>query len=450
MWAYDETFYQIYTLGFCGAPRENDGRTLPRILKVTDWIPHIRKLAGAVYFCPVFSSDSHGYDTRDYRTLDCRLGTNGDFAQVCAALRREGIKVVLDGVFNHVGRGFWAFQDVRARGSASPYRDWFFLDFDRDSAYHDGFGYQDWEGHPELVRLNLESQEVSGHLLDCVDRWIREFDIDGLRLDVAYCLAPDFMRRLRAFCDSQKADFFLVGEVLHGDYNDFMSGDMLHSVTNYQAYKGIWSSLNDMNLFEIAHTLERHFAQMYVGKHPMNFVDNHDVNRIASALKNPAHLRLAYGLMFGMPGIPCVYYGSEWGAPGQMENGRDHALRPFFDRPDPNDLTEYISKLSLIHKQEIALRRGDYQKLFLTNRQFVFQRTWEDQRILVAINADSQPCRISWDIQAGEAARDLISGPSGGSPPGSGSPGGQGQNISGGCTLEPYGIHYWKLVPLIG
>jgi glycosidase len=431
MWAYDETFYQIYTLGFCGAPGENDGQTLPRIRKVLDWIPHIRRLAGAVYFCPVFSSDSHGYDTRDYRALDCRLGTNDDFAQVCAALRGAGIKVVLDGVFNHVGRGFWAFQDVRAQGAASPYKDWFFLDFDRDSPYHDGFGYQDWEGHPELVRLNQRNEAVVRHLLDSVAGWVREFGIDGLRLDVAYCLDPDFIRRLRAFCDSLKPEFFLVGEVLHGDYNNYLSGDMLHSVTNYQAYKGVWSSLNDLNMFEIAHTLERHFVQMYPGKHLLSFVDNHDVSRIASVLRNPAHLRLAYGLMFGMPGIPCVYYGSEWGVPGQMENGRDNALRPFFDRPDPNDLTEYIVKLSEIHKQEATLRHGDYQKLFLTNRQFVFQRAWEARQILVAVNADDQPYQIRWDFHTEGDAYDLISG--------------QNQNISGECVLDPCRVYYWSI-----
>jgi glycosidase len=445
MWAYDETFYQIYTLGFCGAPGRNDGQTRPRVLKALDWIPHIRRLAGAVYFCPVFSSDSHGYDTRDYRTVDCRLGTNADFARVTGALHDAGIKVVLDGVFNHVGRGFWAFQDVRAHGSASPYRDWFLLDFDRDSPYRDGFGYQDWEGHPELVKLNLRNEDVIGHLLDSVAGWIREFGIDGLRLDVAYSLDPGFMRRLRAFCDGAKADFFLVGEALHGDYNDYISGDMLHSVTNYQAYKGIWSSLNDLNLFEIAHTLERHFVQMYPGKHLLSFVDNHDVSRIASILRDPAHLRLAYGLMFGIPGVPCVYYGSEWGASGQIENGRDDALRLFFEQPNPNDLTEYISTLSEIRKQETALRHGDYQKVFLTNRQFAFRRTWEDQTVLVAVNADSQPYEARWAFQPegseGEGAEggakpkseafDLISG--------------QSRDISGGCVLEPYSVYYWKM-----
>lgn len=113
MWAYESVFYQIYPLGFCGAPFENDSKEESRILKVIDWIPHIKKLgANAIYFSPVFDSDTHGYNTRDYRKIDCRLGTNEDFAKVCKELHENGIKVVLDGVFNHVGRGFWAFQDV--------------------------------------------------------------------------------------------------------------------------------------------------------------------------------------------------------------------------------------------------------------------------------------------------------------------------------------------------
>ena len=113
MWAYESVFYQIYPLGFCGAPYENDGALKHRILKVNDWIPHLVKLGiNAVYFSPVFESDTHGYNTRDFRKIDVRLGTNEDFAQVCRNLHEAGIHVVLDGVFNHVGRGFWAFQDV--------------------------------------------------------------------------------------------------------------------------------------------------------------------------------------------------------------------------------------------------------------------------------------------------------------------------------------------------
>ena len=187
MWAYESVFYQIYPLGFTGAPFENDGQTCHRILKVIDWIPHIKKLgANAIYFSPVFESDTHGYNTRDYRRIDCRLGTNDDFKEVCRQLHNSGIRVVLDGVFNHVGRGFFAFQDVLQKRWDSPYKDWFHIDFNGNSGYNDGLWYEGWEGHYDLVKLNLRNEEVISHLFDCIGSWINEFDIDGLRLDVAY------------------------------------------------------------------------------------------------------------------------------------------------------------------------------------------------------------------------------------------------------------------------
>ena len=116
MWYEESVFYQIYPLGFCGAPFENDSILTHRILKVLDWIPHMKKLGiNAIYFSPVFESDTHGYNTRDYGLIDTRLGTNDDFKKVVDSLHKEDIKVVLDGVFNHVGRGFWAFKDVQEK-----------------------------------------------------------------------------------------------------------------------------------------------------------------------------------------------------------------------------------------------------------------------------------------------------------------------------------------------
>ena len=217
MWAYESVFYQIYPLGFCGAPFENDGKQEDRILKVIDWIPHIVKLgANAIYFSPIFESDTHGYNTRDYTKIDCRLGSNEDFKQVCDKLHDAGIKVVLDGVFNHVGRGFFAFQDVLQNREGSRYRDWFHIDFGGNSNYNDGLWYEGWEGNYDLVKLNLRNEEVVQHIFAAVKGWVEEFDIDGLRLDVAYCLDHDFLRRLRQFTDSLKEEFFIVGETLRG------------------------------------------------------------------------------------------------------------------------------------------------------------------------------------------------------------------------------------------
>ena len=360
MWAYESTFYQIYPLGFCGAPFENDGILEHRILKVNEWIPHIKKLGmNAIYFSPVFESDTHGYNTRDYTKIDCRLGTNDDFRQVVENCHKAGIKVIIDGVFNHVGRGFWAFQDVLEKRWDSPYKDWFHISFDGNSNYNDGLWYEGWEGNYDLVKLNLRNPAVADHIMDCVKGWIDEFDIDGLRLDVAYCLDHDFLRRLRSHCDGLKADFFLLGELLHGDYNQFVNDGMLHSCTNYKCYKGIYSSFNSMNMFEIVHTLLRQFGPEdwteNRGKHLLSFVDNHDVTRIASILTNEKHLPLVYAMAYGMPGIPCVYYGSEWGAKAEKSQG-DPALRACFEKPEWNELCDFIAKLGEAKKNSNAFR----------------------------------------------------------------------------------------------
>ena len=316
--------YHIYPLGFCGCPKTNDysENTENRLKKIEDAIPHIKEMGfNAIYFGPVFQSVAHGYDTVDYTKIDSRLGTNADFAALCKKLHENGIKIILDGVFNHVGRDFTKFVEVR--NGNNSYRDWFHIN-DGNSCYNDGFWYEGWEGNYDLVKLNLRNEDVIQHIFSAIKGWVDEFDIDGLRLDVAYCLDHDFIRRLREFCDSLKPDFFLVGETLHGDYNQIMNDAMLHSVTNYECYKGLYSSFNSMNMFEINHSLLRQFGPeqwtLYKGKHLLSFVDNHDVTRVASILTNEKHLPLIYAIAFGMPGIPCVYYGSEWGEKAKKED----------------------------------------------------------------------------------------------------------------------------------
>lgn len=434
MWAYESVFYQIYPLGFCGAPFENDGKQENRILKVIEWIPHIVKLgANAIYFSPVFESDTHGYNTRDYTKIDCRLGSNEDFKKVCDKLHDAGIKVVLDGVFNHVGRGFFAFQDVLQNREGSKYRDWFHIDFSGNSNYNDGLWYEGWEGNYDLVKLNLRNEEVVQHIFTAVKGWVEEFDIDGLRLDVAYCLDHDFLRRLRQLTDSLKEEFFIVGETLHGDYNQWMNDAMCHSVTNYECYKGLYSSFNSMNMFEICHSLARQFGPenwtLYKGKHLLSFVDNHDVTRIASNLENEKHLPLIYALTFGMPGIPCVYYGSEWGAKALKSEG-DPALRVSYDKPEYGELAEWISKLAEAKKNSKALNYGDYHNVVLTNHQCIFERACEDERVLVAVNASDQSYTAHFDAGCG-MAQDLISG--------------EPHDFGGGSELPPYSAAYWKM-----
>ena len=433
MWAYESVFYQIYPLGFCGAPFENDGVEKSRILKVKEWIPHIRGIgADAIYFSPVFESDTHGYNTRDFRKIDCRLGSNEDFAEVCRSLHEAGIRVVLDGVFNHVGRGFWAFQDVLKNRENSPYLNWFHINLGGNSNYNDGLWYEGWEGNYDLVKLNLKNEEVVNHILESVRFWVETFDIDGLRLDVAYLLDHDFVRRLRSFCDGLKKDFFLVGEILHGDYKTLVNDQMLHSCTNYECYKGLYSSFNSMNLFEINHSLLRQFGPegwtLYKGLHLMTFVDNHDVSRVASILTNEKHLPLIYALAFGMPGIPCIYYGSEWGAKGNKSDG-DPALRPSFEEPVENELTEFVGKLYAAKKGSKALNYGGFRSVVLTNKQCIFERAVEGERVLVAINADSEPYTAHFDAGCGMAV-DLITG--------------REHDFGGGSELPPCSAFFWR------
>jgi len=275
-------FYQIYPLGLLGAPGDNDFNSapVPRLNKLHGWIPHLNCLGiNAIYMCPVFESSHHGYDTKDFMRIDRRLGTNEEFANFISECHNNGIKVVLDGVFNHVGRDFWAFQDIVLNREKSAYTSWFHINFSGNSGYNDGFWYEGWEGHFELVKLNLNNPDVKNHIFDAVGMWIDDLGIDGLRLDVAYLLPKDFLRELSGFCRNKKTDFFIVGEALHGDYRNLMDGGLLDSVTNYECYKGLYSSFNSANMFEIAYSLNRQFGDenwtLYKGRHLFNFIDNH-------------------------------------------------------------------------------------------------------------------------------------------------------------------------------
>lgn len=431
MWAYESVFYQIYPLGFCGAPFGNDGILISRIEKVSSWIPHMKKLGvNAIYFSPLFESDTHGYNTRDYKKVDCRLGTNDDFKKICGQLHENGIRIVLDGVFNHVGRGFPPFQDVVKNREHSRFLHWFNIDLNSNSNYNDGLWYEGWEGHYDLVKLNLRHPEVEEHILSAVKYWIDEFDIDGLRLDVAYCLDKEFLKRLRTYTTDLKPDFYLLGEMLHGDYTAMVNGEMLHSATNYECYKGLYSSFNSQNMFEIIHSLLRQFGPenwtLYKGLHMLSFVDNHDVSRIASNLNDLNHLPLIYALCFGMPGIPCVYYGSEWGATGDKKDG-DPGLRLSYEEPVFNELSRYIASLAKAKKGSKALNYGDFRSLVLTGKQCIFERKTLEERVLVAVNIENAPFTAHFDAGCGMAV-DLITG--------------EKFDFGGGSTLKPYTAYF--------
>ena len=433
MWFDEAVIYQIYPLGACGAPLQNDGTAVNRLLCLEAWAEHIASLgATCVLFNPLFESDAHGYDTRDYYHVDVRLGTNEDLKRLCKVFHEHGLKILFDGVFNHVGRGFWAFRDVQEKRWDSPYKDWFHIHFDGNSAYNDEFYYEGWEGHYELVKLNLYHPDVRAHLFDAIRLWVNDYDIDGLRLDVAYTLPPEFLSELRRFTDGLKADFVLVGETLHGDYNRFMNDNACHAVTNYECYKGLYSSFNSANMHEISYSLHRQFGAdnwcLYTGKTLLSFVDNHDVSRIASLLENEAHLPLIYGMLFGMPGTPAVYYGSEWGMKAHKSEG-DPALRPSVELPQSNALTAHIQTLAAARRNSRALCYGGYKNLLVQPRQLIFERRCDSERVIVALNADEHEFHAHFDAQAGTAV-DLISG--------------QPHDFGGGSVLPPYSCYFWK------
>ncbi|CUU50074.1 alpha-amylase family glycosyl hydrolase [Clostridium beijerinckii] len=395
LWIRESIFYQFYTLGFCGVLEPGkiyDKKN--RLSKIGKWIPHLKEMRiNAVYFSPIFQSSYHGYDTKDYYKVDERLGTNEDFKEVCEQLHKNDIRIILDGVFNHVGREFWAFKDVQINGVNSKYCSWFAdLNFNSKSPMGDEFNYQSWNGCYDLVKLNSKNEEVINHLLQAVSTWIDEFDIDGLRLDAADSIDFEFFKVLKRFVEGKKKDFWLMGEVIHGDYNRWANTESLDSVTNYECYKGIYSSHNDKNYFEIAYSLNRLFGPggIYKNLCLYNFVDNHDVNRLASTLKKPEYIYNSYILLYTMPGVPSVYYGSEYGLKGVKGNGTDLPLRPEleFGKIDEQDdrLFELIKKLGNIRINSEALKYGDYEQVVVKNEQFIFSRNTDNDRVCVILN----------------------------------------------------------------
>lgn len=402
----NDVFYHIYPLGACDAPKVNDFYSEPqaRILRIENWLDHIQNLgATAIYLGPVFESGSHGYDTADYYHLDRRLGTRRDMAKLSQNLHARGMKLVLDGVFNHVGRHFWAFRDLQQNLHQSPYKDWFAgLNFDQRSPFGDPFSYLAWNGHFELVKLNLANPEVRGHLFGAISMWVEEFGIDGIRLDAADALSPEFMVHLRDFVSQNHPGLWLMGEVIHGNYRAWANDKMLHATTNYELYKSSYSSLNDNNFFELAHSLNRQFAQggMYAHLPTMyNFVDNHDVTRIASQLRDKQHLYPLYALMFSFPGLPSVYYGSEFGFEG-IKQSDDWNLRPAFDlaalqdQEHGFDMRGWIAKLAAIRGNSPALLYGDYRTLHVASNQFAFLRICAEKRAVVIANSSKEAVEL--------------------------------------------------------
>lgn len=398
---YDEAvFYHIYPLGLTGAPKENSyGEPEHRLNTLLPWIEHIKNIGcNAIYIGPLFESVGHGYETTDYKKLDSRLGDNQDLKNFVDACHQKEIKVIFDGVFNHTGRDFFAFKDLKEKREGSSYKDWYCnVNFWGNNEYNDGFSYDNWGGYNLLVKLNQRNPAVRDYICDVIRFWVSEFDVDGIRLDAADVLDFDFMKALRHVANTVKPDFWLMGEVIHGDYSRWVNEGTLHSVTNYQLHKAFYSGHNDHNFFEIAHTVRRLYemgGNNLNGFKLYNFVDNHDVERIYTKLNNKAHFAPVHILLYTLPGIPSLYYGSEFGIEGRKEKYSDASLRPalnlddYKDAATKNPCTSLIAALGHIRQQSKALSYGDYKELKLTNRQYAFSRNFDGQSVVITVNND--------------------------------------------------------------
>ncbi len=398
---YDEAvFYHIYPLGLAGAPKENTyGEPVHRLNNIIPWISHIKEIGcNALYIGPLFESVGHGYETTDYKKLDSRLGDNNDLKNFVKECHKQGIKVIFDGVFNHTGRDFFVFQDIKKNRESSQYKDWYCnVYFGGNNEYNDGFSYENWGGYNLLAKINQRNPAVKDYICDVIRFWVSEFDVDGIRLDAADVLDFDYMKALRHTANEVKPDFWLMGEVIHGDYTRWVNGDTLHSVTNYNLHKALYSGHNDHNYFEIAHTVKRLYEMG--GNKPdglklYNFVDNHDVERIYTKLNNKAHFVPVHVLMYTLPGVPSIYYGSEFGIEGRKERFSDDSLRPalnledYKDALNNNECTILIRKLGLARQASNALSYGAYKELMLTNRQYAFSRSTADETAVITVNND--------------------------------------------------------------
>jgi glycosidase len=414
-WYQEAVFYHIYTFGLCKAPFENDyAKSAKKLGEIGKWIPHIKNLGcSSVLFSPVMLSRTHGYDVTDYYKIDNRLGTNDDFRALVDKLHENGLRVVLDSVFNHCGRDFFAFRELR-EGNRS-YASWFSgVDFGRNSSLGDCFTYDTWSGYDELVKFNLRNPETKAYLLDAALFAIREFGIDGMRLDSANVLDFDFMRELRKVTTGAKEDFWLMGEVVSGDYSRWVNDGLLHSVTNYQLFKALFSSHNDSNLYELAHTLGRGFGDGGIWNHlPLyNFVDNHDQPRLASVVKRPEYLRTIYLMLYTLPGLPSIYYGSEWGTKGVKAKDSDQPLRPYFDidqlTKEIPRLEGFLRKLADLRAESPALKWGAYREVSIGYMApFVFERRYGGETVTVAIHPFETSASVDLS-RCGSCFRDVL------------------------------------------
>ncbi|MEQ8848141.1 alpha-amylase family glycosyl hydrolase [Botrimarina sp.] len=400
-----DVWYHLFPLGFLEAEEANpdpggEHRAVThRLPALVGWLDYLVGLGvTGVLLGPVFESETHGYDTVDPLRVDRRLGDEADLVALFEECHRRSLKVGLDAVLHHVGRRHPHFQDVLARGEQSAFRDWFEIDFGRPG--HDGFAYTNFEGHGQLVKLNHANPLVLDWAVDFANYWTQR-GVDAYRLDAAYALPVDFVAAFAERVRAARPDLFLVGEVIHGDYSQIAQDARLESVTQYELWKAMWSSLNDGNFFELAHALERQagFCERFT---PWTFVGNHDTTRIATRLDDKRHLDLALALLFTLPGVPAVYAGDEQAARGRKFDrpGGDARIR----RPPPEApgqlsgerLASYLRHQELIaaRRQRPWLAEGEVRVVGLENRLMTYEVRNDGASVFVALSTEDHPVSL--------------------------------------------------------
>lgn len=410
-WVQHAIWWQVYPLGFVGAEPElaPEQPVTRRLGQLVPWLDYVVELgASGLALGPVFSSETHGYDTTDYYRIDPRLGDDADFDELIAQAHARGLKVLLDGVFNHTGRGFEPFQRVLAEGPQSDTASWFRLTWPKASwAPGTEPGYEDFEGHHHLVALNHDEPRVAAFVRDVMRHWLGR-GADGWRLDAAYAVPPSFWKPVLADVRREYPEAYFLGEYIHGDYADEVRKSTLDSVTQYELWKAIWSSLNDGNFYELAAALERHnaFLQTFV---PLTFAGNHDVTRLASKLENPDLLPLALTVLLTVGGTPSIYYGDEQAFRGVKEDraGGDDAVRPAFPAA-PSDLSRAGWPVYHLHQELISVRRRNpwlhrarTEVLTLSNEHLVFEARGDGGTLVVALNLSGDAADLAVPRSAG-------------------------------------------------
>ncbi|OLT20968.1 alpha-amylase [Ornithinimicrobium sp. CNJ-824] len=353
-WVDTVVWWHLYPLGFVGAERTaaehagQGGAVVHRLPRVTGWLDYLLQLgANGLLLGPVLASTSHGYDTLDHYRVDPRLGDEGDLRELLAQARDKGIRVAFDGVFNHVSEDHEIVRRALAADATPADRAWLRW----VGEYPRGF-----EGNLDLVELDLTHPPVQDYVVDVMGHWLGA-GVDAWRLDAAFAPGADAWRPILDRVRQRHPDAWILGEVIQGDYVDFVHRSGVHSVTQYELWKAVWSSLNDVNLHELAWALTRH-ADFCAAFRPQTFVGNHDVTRIASKLTDVRHVGTAAALALLLPGVPSVYAGDEQGFTGEKldQPGGDDSVRPPFPE-SPDELLPHGRALLAEHQRIIHLRR---------------------------------------------------------------------------------------------